>query len=422
MYHINHRPRAFWVICLLCLLLCNAQAQPVANTDETKAGSYTLPPLLRTGGGTIIKNARQWEAVQRPLLLQLFTDHVYGRVPGRPSAMHYKTIAEDHHALNGSATRKEVVLYFTRDTTGPSLHLLLYLPRRATSVPVFMGLNFQGNHSVQRDTAITITRHWKNLHPSDTILKRGAQETRWPVALLVENGFALATAWYQDLEPDHKDGWRTGIRSSLQQELSIEPDDWGAVAAWAWGMSRIMDYLEGEPAVDARKVVLTGHSRIGKAALWAAANDRRFAAVVSNNSGEGGAALARRNFGETVARINTAFPHWFVNRYKHYNDSVQKLPVDQHMLLALIAPRPLYVASAVDDTWADPKGEMLAAVHASQVYRLYGRRGLERNSLPPLNQPAGTFVRYHIRTGIHDITLYDWEQYIQFAKQLISKK
>jgi hypothetical protein len=244
---------------------------------------------------------------------------------------------------------------------------------------------------------------------------RGAQASRWPVEELISRGYGLATAYYGDLEPDHEEGWKTGIRTTMQKELNIKPEEWGAIGAWAWGLSRIMDYLETDKDVNARQVAITGHSRIGKAALWAAANDQRFAIVISNESGEGGTSLARRNYGETIERINTAFPHWFVPGYKTYNKRVDQLPVDQHMLLALMAPRPLYVGSAEDDQWADPKGEFLSASYAQPVYDLYNKKGLGTEQMPPVEQPVGEHIRYHIRTGKHDINLYDWQQHLAFA-------
>jgi hypothetical protein len=239
---------------------------------------------------------------------------------------------------------------------------------------------------------------------------------------LLARGYGLATAYYGDLEPDHAAGWQTGIRSQLQQVLHTQPGEWGAIGAWAWGMSRMMDYFETDKAIQARQVVLQGHSRIGKAALWAGANDTRFAALISNESGEGGAALSRRWYGETIKRLNTSFPHWFGPNYKKYNDKPNDLPVDQHALLALIAPRPLYVASAAEDTWSDPKGEFLSAQATEPVYQLYHLKGLGTVPMPGLNQPVGERVRYHIRSGKHDVTAYDWQQYLAFADTWLGRK
>ena len=232
----------------------------------------------------------------------------------------------------------------------------------------------------------------------------------------LDHGFGLATVYYGDLEPDHPDGWKSGIRTSLRDSLHIEPQEWSAIGAWAWGLSRLMDYLELDPAVNASQVALMGHSRLGKTALWAAAADQRFAIVISNESGEGGAALSRRDFGETILIINSYFPHWFVAKYKTFNGKANLLPVDQHMLLALIAPRPLYVASAMGDQWSDPKGEFLSSWQAGKVYALFGEKGLGVDSMPGINHPVGDFIRYHIRDGKHDVTPYDWNQYIQFSK------
>jgi hypothetical protein len=248
-----------------------------------------------------------------------------------------------------------------------------------------------------------------------TEASRGTDSGKWAVEEIINHGYGLATAYYGDLEPDNPEGWKTGIRTTMKSELLINENEWGAIGAWAWGLSRMMDYLETDAAVDGKKVIITGHSRLGKACLWAAANDTRFGIVVSNSSGEGGAALSKRWFGETIEKINTSFPHWFVPAYTQYNKHLELLPVDQHILLALMAPRPFYVASAEDDLWADPKGEFLSAKNAEPVYALFGKKGLGINEVPAVNHPVGETIRYHIRTGKHDFTLYDWQQYLDFA-------
>jgi hypothetical protein len=393
------------------------------NYDESKVGNYQLPELLVLDNGKKLATVQQWEKEGRPAILAKFAQHVYGRFPSKPQNMHFKVNAVDNKALGGKATRKQITIYFTKATDSPSMDVLLYLPNGVKgSVPVFTGLNFYGNHSTQADPGIMLSTRWmhnnepyKVVNNKATEGSRGAQASRWPVEELISRGYGLATAYYGDLEPDHEEGWKTGIRTTMQKELNIKPEEWGAIGAWAWGLSRIMDYLETDKDVNARQVAITGHSRIGKAALWAAANDQRFAIVISNESGEGGTSLARRNYGETIERINTAFPHWFVPGYKTYNKRVDQLPVDQHMLLALMAPRPLYVGSAEDDQWADPKGEFLSASYAQPVYDLYNKKGLGTEQMPPVEQPVGEHIRYHIRTGKHDINLYDWQQHLAFA-------
>lgn len=395
----------------------------VINKDETKVPPYSLPDPLQGPGGKHISTSQQWMQQQRPLMLKLFADNVYGRMPGKPKNMHFKVYSIDSNALGGIAVRKQVTIFFTSNGAGPSMDLLLYLPRSAKKpVPVFMGLNFYGNQSINADTGIRISTQWiandekfGMVNNRATEVSRGKDASKWAVEEIIRRGYGLATSYYGDTEPDFPEGWKTGIRTTMKKELGINESEWAAIGAWAWGLSRMMDYLATDPAVDAKQVVITGHSRLGKACLWAAANDQRFAIVVSNDSGEGGAALSKRWFGETIEKINTSFPHWFVEAYKKYNKHPELLPVDQHILLALMAPRPLYVASASEDLWADPRGEFLSAKNAEPVYALFGKKGLGVSDMPPVDHPVGETIRYHIRTGKHDFTFYDWQQYIDFA-------
>ncbi|GAB2586126.1 acetylxylan esterase [Spirosoma areae] len=417
---------------LLCLplfltVICSAMAQtpePVYNYDETKVGAYTLPDPFQTIAGKRVTNKNEW-ASRRAELLQLFAEHVYGKTPQQATKLRVQLSHTDSSALNGLAIRKQVSIFFTDYPKLPPIEVLLYIPKAAKQpVPVFVGLNFCGNHCITTETDIALSTRWVgnaigevSVNNKATEKARGMQARRWPVETILKRGYALATAYYGDIEPDHPQGWRSGIRSVLGD--TTRANNWGAIGAWAWGMSRIVDYLQTDRAVNSRRVIAIGHSRIGKAAVWAGAQDERFAAVISNESGEGGAALSRRWYGETVERINTSFPHWFCGRYKTYNKRVADLPIDQHELLALIAPRPLYVASAEGDQWSDPKGEFLGALQAESVYALFGKTGIGKVDFPGVNQPVGQTVRYHNRTGKHDVMDYDWDQYLKFADELV---
>ncbi|MGA2067935.1 MAG: acetylxylan esterase [Thermoguttaceae bacterium] len=398
-----------------------ADFQP--NYDEGKVPPYTLPDPLRLASGQRVADAATWRNVRRPEILGLFEKFMYGKAPGRPAAMTFQ-LRSSADALDGKAVRKEVRIRFTKDPAGPKMDLLLYLPKPlAKPIPVFLGLNFDGNQAVQLDPGITISdegaedRPAPGGKPGATAKPRGTERSRWPLEMILARGYGLATAWYFDLEPDRPDGWRHGVRGALLPAGQSEPapEAWGAIAAWAWGLSRAMDYLETDRDVDARHVAVLGHSRLGKTALWAGARDERFALVMSNDSGCGGASLARRRIGETVGQINKSFPHWFNASYKRFGERVDDLPVDQHMLLALVAPRPVYVASAEEDHWADPRGEFLSAKGADGVYRLLGTDGLAADAMPAVEHPVQSTIGYHIRRGKHDVTDYDWRCYLDFA-------
>ncbi len=422
-------PAALILLATMCI--GNTQNPAPANYDEAKVGDYTLPDPLITNDGRHVDNPRQWRQ-RREEILRLFENQVYGRTPRPVSSIDFAETGRDEKALGGLATRREISIFLTGKKAGPQMRLLLYVPnRKMQPAPVFLGLNFNGNHGVHNDPGIALAQGWMReakdngvVNNRATEASRGVESRRWPLETIVGRGYAVAAAYYGDIFPDHSKGLPDSIIPHFYRPGQSSPaaDEWNAIGAWAWGLSRALDYLEQDKEVDARRVALWGHSRLGKAALWAGAQDERFALVISNESGEGGAALARRNFGETVERINTQFPHWFCQNFKQYNTNIAALPVDQHMLITLIAPRPVYIASAAEDLWADPRGEFLAAKAAAPVYRMLGIDGLGASEMPAPHQPIFTTIGYHIREGKHDVTNYDWEQFLSFADRHLRRR
>lgn len=361
------------------------------NYQESAVPAYTLPDPLQG-----VHSPGDWKNGRRGEILRLFEEHVYGVTPKQPVEL--AVIRASSKEVAAGLVRELVELELRCQNRRQVWQLLLFRPPGRGPWPVFLGMNFCGNQSVYADAEIPLARGWvdnsKDLGITDhraSETSRGGRSFRWPVERIVSRGYAVCTLYYGDVDPDFDDGFRNGAH-----ELLGESEGWGSIAAWAWGLSRCADYLLEQDWVD--RVAVVGHSRLGKAALWAGAQDPRFSLVISNDSGCGGAALSRRRFGETVAKINQQFPHWFCQRFRDYNERESDLPVDQHELMALVAPRALYVASAASDLWADPRGEEASLRAAAPVFELVGGE-----------------TGYHCRPGTHNLTGFDWERFLDFA-------
>ena len=408
----------FWSLVLAIASVALGQEPPDTNYDESKVPEYDLPDPLVCFDGRRVRDARTWRESRRPEILRAFATSIYGRTPQVATRLRFETTATEPNALGGLATRKEVRIRLFEAADAPWIDLLLFIPNSAPKpVPAFLGLNY-GNQGVHPDPSIRPSR--------EAHVERGEHAKRWPLELLLKRGYAVASFHGGDVELDRHgsgcrytpEGWKKGVRSYVLAQAGrtdLADDEWGSLGVWAWGLSRAMDYLQTDPAIDGKRVAVFGHSRTGKTALWAGAQDEQFALVVSNNSGQGGASLARRRFGESVAASYSLSGAWYCRNYRQYGNNESALPVDQHMLIALIAPRPVYIASAEQDRWADPRGEFLAALHAEPVYRLFALPGLGVKEMTPVNHPVGETIGYHIRSGDHEITPYDWRQYLDFA-------
>ena len=405
------------------LLGTSCYGQPKGfNYDESKVPPYKLPDPLTFEDGRAVKTPDDWSA-RRSEILGQFEKYVYGKSPDKPADLSFETIEQSDDAIGGKAIRKQVRVFFDADKK-VWMDVLIYLPseqvKQGGKAPIFVGLNFYGNHTIHEDPKILLSDRWMRANAEKGVVNnrateasRGTSSSRWAIDAILDRGYGLATIYCGDIDPDFDDGFKNGVHALYDEP---EADQWGTISAWAWGLSRAMDYFETDQQINANRVAVMGHSRLGKTSLWAGASDPRFAITISNNSGCGGAALSRRAFGETLARINQSFPHWFCDNFLEYSNNEAACPVDQHQLIALIAPRPVYIASAQDDTWADPRGEFLSGLHAAPVYRLLGTDGIgEQTEMPSLDQPVMHTIGYHIRTGKHDVTDFDWNAYLDFA-------
>ena len=403
-----------------------------ANYDVNEMPAYTLPDVLTCQDGTVVKTVEDWEKKRRPELFQMFKDVMYGERLPLPDKVRYEILSEKKDDLDGLALRREVRLHFEMNN-GKShfADVLLYIPNGVEKAPVFTGLTFMGNQVASADKSLRVTglsfdKSEEYRIKSETEM-RGFQVRRFPLEEIMKRGYALAFASYHDIFPDREDGWSDSVYRLFFDEKELaekRPSGYSSIGAWAWGLSRILDYLETVPQIDAEKAAVYGHSRLGKSSLWAGVCDERFKLTCVNDSGCGGAALSRRLFGETLYSMyaqHTIGRWWFTDNLDAEKAlHPENLPLDQHELVALIAPRSVAIHSASEDRWADPEGEYLSGFHAGRVSKLYGNNDiLTGGKKPATNVPeGGKHISYFEREGGHDILLADWNHYMDMADLL----
>jgi hypothetical protein len=434
--------RVVWIPVLTCAAYGQIADSPPAvvadipvNYSEANVGTYTLPVLLTLNNGQPVRDAKTWFAKRRPEIQKLIEENWFGRAPGRPSDMTFEIVEQGAPAFDGRAIRRQVIIYFTKEKTGPRMDLLVYLPSKAKGpVPLFLNMSFFANNLAVMDPGVKVGRRWdresrtqiaaepSKLSSGDGGAGRTANRPRrgLPVEQFLAQGIGVATFNKDDLAPDFTGSESLGVKAIYLKHSQTRPADveWGAIAAWAWGASRALDYFERDKDVDARRVAIHGVSRLGKTALWAGAADERFAMVIASCSGEGGAAIARRNYGETLAHMAapSRYPYQFAGNYARFADRVNEWPVDANMLIAMLAPRPLLLQTGNTDKWSDPYGEFLAAVAAEPVYTLLGKKGLGTTRFPAANEPILHDLAYFMHDGGHGTVPSDYEVYIKFMQ------
>jgi hypothetical protein len=400
------------------------------NYDESQAGDYkaTLPDPLLMLNGQEVKTAKEWYNKRRPEILRLFEEHQYGKWPAKKPKLRY-TVEEDM-GFDGTAIRKQVTIFFSPNDDGPKVDVLIYIPINANEpVPLLLNLGFSANNLTVNDPGIKPGMVWdartKTQSVSNALATRpgGGSRMNDYIKSFLKEGFGFATLNYSNIDPDFLGGATLGVRGLYLKPGQEEPapNEWGAISAWAWGVSIVIDYFEKDKSINAKRIAITGASRLGKTVMWTGAREPRVAMVLASCSGEGGAAISRRNFGETVAHLTeaTRYPYQFAANYGNYGADVTKLPVDAHMLVALIAPRPLLLQTGTTDNWSDPKGEFLAAVEAGKVYRLLGKDDLGATELPNPDQPILNTLGYFMHEGGHGTIPLDWEVYLEFMKRYL---
>jgi len=407
------------ILCLCLSLVFQIQAREAkeydkdVQYDESKLPPYDLPPLLTTSSGQSVETPEAWMEQRRPEILSLFANLIYGRVPApaKPIEVSYEVVLEDKGFMDGMATRKDVKIHLENTKGRMSMHFLVFVPNNAQKpVPAFFKHSFNNTQSDDFDASSS---------------RPGFLKNGWPLGELFERGYGFCAVYQQDLVRHNEVEFLHSIHKLFYPEGQSFPKshEWGVLSACAWGASRAMDYLETDPEIDHSRIAIMGHSKMGKATLWTAAQDERFALAISAQSGCAGAALWRRKSGETLKKMVTRFPYWLCRNAWKFVEQEDDLPVDQHMLLACIAPRPVYVHSSTDDTWADSRGEYLSAYHASEVYQLLGKKALESSMLPEVGKPIiESHVGYHIREGGHSIEMYDWHRFMDFADYHLRSK
>jgi hypothetical protein len=391
------------------------------NYDESKVGSYTLPDPLVLSNGKPVRDAKTWFSKRRPEIVEIFETEQYGRAPGRPADENFEVTEKGTPALDGKALRRQVTIHLLKDPAAPTISVLIYLPAAAKKpVPMLLSINFTAISNAVDDPGLKPGTIWD----PKTNTRVPASQSRFfrPVDIrpILDAGFGYATFYYGDVDPDYPEGFSNGIRKWYLKPGQTEraADDWGSIAAWAWGMSRVEDYFETAHDIDAKRVAIHGISRLGKTVMWAGAHDQRFAAVIASCSGEGGAALSHRDFGETIAHLTapSRFPYQFALNYAKYGGFPDTAPMDANLLIALIAPRPLLLQTGSTDNWSDPKGEFLAAVAAAPVYKLLGKQSLDTDVWPAASQPILHDLSYLMHDGGHGMVPSDWGVYIEFLK------